>query len=68
MKFTGKHARIIEGTGETLDSVIRMDDDSQNQFISVHVMPHIVDGTELEWEAEDVVDMIKYWDPGQHED
>lgn len=51
-----------------MDSVIRMDDDSQNQFISVHVMPHIVDGTELEWEAEDVVDMIKYWDPGQHED
>lgn len=68
MKYTDKHAKIFDGTRETLDSVIRMDDDSQNLFISTYVIPYIVDGTELEWEAEDVIDMIKCWDPGQRED
>lgn len=68
MKYTDKHAKIFDETGETLDSVIRMDDDNQNLFISTYVIPHIVDGTELEWQAEDVIDMIKYWDAGQRED
>lgn len=68
MKYTDKHAKIFKGTNETLDSVIRMDDNSQNLFINTYVMPHIVDGTDLEWEAEDVIDMIKYWEPGQRED
>ena len=66
--YSDEHDAIFKAAGTTLDQVIQMGPEEQNTFISANCNPHIVDGDELEWAAEDVIDMIKYWEPGQRQE
>lgn len=68
LSYNDEHDAIFKAAGTTLDQVIQMGPEEQNAFISVNCNPHIVDGDELEWAAEDVIDMVKYWEPGQRQE
>lgn len=69
LKYNKNHDKIFKSSGYTLDDVLNMNDDEKNEFIHKYVVKYIVDNIDgLEDEAEDVIDMIKYWEPGQTEE
>ena len=69
LKYNENHDKIFKASGKTLDEVLSMDADGQNKFIHNYVTKYIVNNIDgLEDEAEEVIDMIKRWKPGQREE
>lgn len=66
--FNECHQRIFDKANKSLDEVLAMKDEDNDDFIVGHVLPWLRrDGGELEWEAEDIIDMLRSWEPGQYE-